>query len=283
MADNSADGTMADSAGSGTGSTDLSQFDTGIAHSARIYDYWLGGKDNFAADRAAAEAVIAARPTIVRDIRANRAFMHRAVAFLAGEAGVRQFLDVGTGIPTSPNVHEIAQHSVPDSRIVYADNDPIVLAYARALLTGTRDGATDYIEADLREPGKILDHARRTLDFGQPISVQLIGMLHLISADDDPYRIVATLMAAVPSGSYLVVSHPASDIHADVVAEGARRYNASADTAQTRRDRAEFTRLLDGLEIIEPGVVQAHRWRPAMGIDANEYEVSCWAAIGRKP
>jgi hypothetical protein len=276
-------GTTAGSDGSAAAATDLSQFDTGIAHSARIYDYWLGGKDNFAADRTAGEAVIAARPTIVRDIRANRAFMHRAVAYLAAEAGLRQFLDVGTGIPTSPNVHEIAQEAAPDARIVYADNDPIVLAYARALLTGTRDGATDYIEADLREPERILDRARQTLDFTQPVAVQLIGMMHLISAEDDPYRIVGTLMDAVPSGSYLVVTHPASDIHADIVAEGARRYNASADTAQTRRDRAEFTRLLDGLEIIEPGVVQAHRWRPAPGINVDEYEVSCWAAIGRKP
>jgi hypothetical protein len=158
-----------------------------------------------------------------------------------------------------------------------------VLAYARALLTGTRDGATDYVDADLRDTEKILDHARRTLDFGLPIAVQLIGMLHLISDDEDPYGIAARLMAEVPSGSYLVVTHPASDVDAELVAEGARRYNASSSTAQTRRDQAEVTRLLDGLELVEPGVVQAHRWRPAHGLDVSSYEVSCWVGIGRKP
>ena len=283
MTEHSAEDISPDPAGPAQAAEDLAQFDTGVAHPARIYDYWLGGKDNFAADRAAAEAVIAARPTIVRDIRANREFMHRAVGYLAGEDGIRQFLDIGTGIPTSPNVHEIAQEVASDARIVYADNDPIVLAYARALLTGTRDGATDYIDADVREPEKILDHARQTLDFDQPISVQLIGMLHLISDEEDPYGLVARLMAAMPSGSYLVVTHPASDVDAEVVAEGARRYNASSSTAQTRRDRAEVTRLLDGLEIVKPGVVQPHRWRPAAGLDVSAYETAGWAGIGRKP
>jgi hypothetical protein len=283
VAADSAEGISPDPAEAGQAADDLARFDTGVAHPARIYDYWLGGKDNFAADRAAGEAVTAARPTVVRDIRANRAFMQRAVAYLADEAGIRQFLDIGTGIPTSPNVHEIAQEIAPDARIVYADNDPIVLAYARALLTGTQDGATDYVDADLRDPEKILDHARRTLDFGLPIAVQLIGMLHLISDDEDPYGIAARLMAEVPSGSYLVVTHPASDVDAEVVAEGARRYNASSSTAQTRRDQAEVTRLLDGLELVEPGVVQAHRWRPAHGLDVSSYEVSCWVGIGRKP
>ncbi len=283
MGADSAEGNSPDQAGPGQAADDLARFDTGVAHPARIYDYWLSGKDNFAADRAAGEAVLAARPTVVRDIRANRAFMHRAVAYLADEAGIRQFLDIGTGIPTSPNVHEIAQEHAPDARIVYADNDPIVLAYARALLTGTRDGATDYVDADLREPDKILDHAQRTLDFSQPVAVQLIGMLHLISDEEDPYGIAARLMSAVPSGSYLVVTHPASDVDAEMVAEGARRYNASSSTAQTRRSQAEVTRLLDGLELVEPGVVQAHRWHPVPGLDVTSYEVSCWVGIGRKP
>jgi hypothetical protein len=261
----------------------VSQFDTGVAHPARIYDFWLGGQDYFAADRAAGEAVIAARPTVVRDIRANRAFMHRAVAYLAGQAGIRQFLDIGTGIPTSPNVHEIAQEIAPEARIVYADNDPIVLAYARALLTGTAAGATAYIDADVRQPGQILDEARLTLDFSQPVSVQLIGMLHLISDEENPAGIIAELMAAVPAGSYLVVTHPASDIHADIAAEGARRYNASASTAQTRRNQAEVTALLEGLDLVEPGVVQAHRWHPQDGADVTSYDVSCWVGVGRKP
>jgi hypothetical protein len=280
VADESTDGSRTSDPQAGD---NLARFDTGVAHPARVYDYWLGGKDNFAADREAAEAVIAARPTIVRDIRANRAIMHRAVAYLAAEAGIRQFLDIGTGIPTSPNVHEIAQDVASDARIVYADNDPIVLAYARALLTGTPDGATAYVDADLRESGKIMSEAARTLDLSQPVAVLLIGILHLISDDEDPQLIIAQLMDAVPSGSYLVVTHPASDINAGAVAEGARRYNKSVATAQTRRNFAEVSRLLEGLELVEPGVVQLHRWHPGPGVDVNEYEVSGWGGIGRKP
>jgi S-adenosyl methyltransferase len=278
--------TGADGTGSSDASewaTDLSRFDTGVAHSARVYDYWLGGKDNFSVDREVAERVIAARPTIVRDIRANRAFMHRAVAYLAADAGIGQFLDIGTGIPTSPNVHEIAQKITPDARIVYADNDPIVLAYARALLTSTPEGATAYVDADLRDPGRIIAEAAKTLDFSQPVAIMLIGVLFLISDEDDPYGIVARLMDAAPPGSYLVLTHPASDIHADVVAEGARHYNASVATAQTRRSLAEVSRLMEGLELVEPGVVQAHRWHPEPGADVSEYEVSAWAGIGSKP
>ena len=259
------------------------RFDTGIAHSARVYDYWLGGKDNYAVDRAAGDAVIAARPTIVRDIRANREFLRRAVAHLTAEAGIRQFLDIGTGIPTSPNVHEIAQSIAPDSRIVYVDNDPIVLAHARALLTGTADGLTAFVDADARQPDAIVERATAALDFGQPVAVLLVGMLHLVSDDDDPYGIAGRLLAAVSPGSYLVATHPASDIHAEMVAEGARRYNAAADTAQTRRNRTQFARFLAGLDIIEPGIVQCHRWRPSTGVDPGGYEVSCWAGVGRKP
>jgi hypothetical protein len=283
VADNGTDGTAGGSRAAAEPDSDLAQFDTGVAHPARVYDYWLGGKDNFAADREAAERVIAARPTIVRDIRANRAVMHRAVAFLAAEAGVRQFLDIGTGIPTSPNVHEIAQDIAPDARIVYVDNDPIVLAYDRALLTSTPDGATAYVDADLRESGKILAEAARTLDFSQPVAVLLVGVLHLISDEEDPYGIVARLMEAVSSGSYLVLTHPASDIHAGVAAEGARRYNQSVATAQTRRSLDEVARFLPGLEIAEPGIVQFHRWRPGPGVDVEQYEVSGWAVVARKP
>jgi hypothetical protein len=266
----------------GEGTSDLSQFDTGVAHPARVYDYWLGGKDNFAADREAAEAVMAARPTIVRDIRANRALMQRAVAYLTAEKGIRQFIDIGTGIPTSPNVHEIAQDIAPEARVVYADNDPIVLAYARALLTGTAEGTTAYVDADLREADTIMPEAAKTLDFGQPIAVLLVGVLHLINDQEDPYGIVAALMSAVPSGSYLVLTHPASDIHPDVAAAGARQYNQAVSTAQTRRTRDEVERLLDDLELVEPGIVQSHRWHPAPGEDVDGYEVSGWSGVGRK-
>ena len=259
-----------------------SKFDAGVAHSARVYDYWLGGKDNFAADRAAAESVIAARPTIVRDVRENRAFMRRAVAYLAAEAGMRQFLDIGTGIPTSPNLHEVAQDIVPETRVVYADNDPIVLSHARALLTSSPQGATAYIDADLRDPGTILKEAARTLDFARPIAVVLVGILFLISDGDDPYGIVTHLMDAVPAGSYLVITHPASDVNDEAVAEGARRYNQSVATRQTRRSITEVTRFFEGLDVMEPGIVQCHRWRPGPGLDVREYEVSAWAAVARK-
>ena len=263
--------------------TDLSTFDTGVAHPARVYDYWLGGKDNFAADREAAERVIAARPTIVRDIRANREVMHRAVAYLADEVGIRQFLDIGTGIPTSPNVHEIAQDIAPESRVVYADNDPIVLAYARALLESTPEGATAYVDADLRESGTIMAEAAKTLDFRQPVALLLVGVLHLINDQEDPYGMVAELMQPLAAGSYLVLTHPASDVHAEVAAAGAQHYNAAVATAQTRRSRADVARLLRGLEIVEPGIVQFHRWHPEPGLDVDSYEVSGWAAVARKP
>ena len=257
--------------------------DTSVAHPARVYDYWLGGKDNFAADREAAEQVIAARPTILRDIRANREFLHRAVRYLAAQAGIRQFLDVGTGIPTSPNVHEIAQGIAPETRVVYADNDPIVLSHARALLTSTPEGVTDYVDADLRRPDEILRHAERSLDFTRPVAVVLVGIMHLISDDEDPYGLAAQLMAAAAPGSYLVITQPASDVHADAAAEGARRYNERVATKQTRRSRAEVARFVDGLEVVEPGVVQMHRWRPEPDANVDDYEVSGWAVVARKP
>jgi S-adenosyl methyltransferase len=265
-----------------TPASDLARFDTGVAHPARVYDYWLGGTHNFAADQAAAEAVMAVRPSIVRDIRANRDFLHRSVAYLAAEAGIWQFLDIGMGIPASPNVHEIAQDITPGARVVYVDNDPLVLAYARALLTNSPAGATAFIDADLCDADTIVREADQTLDLTKPVAVLLVGVLHLISDGEDPYGIVARLMSAVPSGSYLVVTHPASDIDSGAAAEGARRYNSSVATAQTRRSFAEVSRLLDGLEIVEPGVVQNHRWRPAPGEDVGSYEVAAWAAVARK-
>jgi S-adenosyl methyltransferase len=278
---------MAENVTDGGGTPDSARapagIDTSVAHPARVYDYWLGGKDNFAADREAAEQVIAARPTILRDIRANREFLHRAVRYLTAEAGIRQFLDVGTGIPTSPNVHEIAQEIAPETRIVYADNDPIVLSHARALLTSTPEGVTAYIDADLRLPDEILGHARQTLDFTRPVAVVLVGIMHLISDDEDPYGLAARLMAAAAPGSYLVITQPASDVHADVAAEGARRYNERVATKQTRRSRAEVARFVEGLDVVEPGIVQFHRWRPEPDANVDDYEVSGWAVVARKP
>jgi len=257
-------------------------FDTSVAHPARVYDYWLGGKDHFEPDRIAGEEVIAVRPTIIRDIRANRAFLGRAVRFLVGEAGIRQFLDVGTGLPTSPNVHEVAQSVAAESRIVYVDNDPIVLAHARALLTSNPEGACAYLDADLNDTGKILQEAARTLDFSRPVAVLFIGVLHLVSDDEDPYRIVGEMVNATVPGSYLALTQPARDINADEVAEGARRYNEHVKVPQTRRTYAKTLRFFDGMQVVTPGLVQCHRWRPEPGAVGLEENVSAYGGVARK-
>jgi hypothetical protein len=257
-------------------------FDTSVAHMARVYDYWLGGKDNFAADRAAAEQAIAANPHILGDVRANRAFLARAVRYLAAECGIRQFLDLGTGIPTADNTHEVAQSVAPECRVVYVDNDPVVLAHARALLTSDPQGATDYIHADLRDTDKILRRAAQTLDFSRPIAVTLMAILHLIPDDADPFGIVTALMAAAPSGSYLAISHPAGDVRAAAVAEMARRVNARLGPNRgTMRDLAQVTRFFDGLDLVEPGIVQPQWWHPAGPIPGTD--VGVWCGVARKP
>ena len=257
-------------------------FDTTVAHASRVYDYWLGGKDNFAADRAVAEEIIAVRPTIIRDIRANRAFLGRAVRFLAAEAGIRQFLDVGTGLPTSPNVHEVAQSAAPECRVVYVDDDPIVLAHARALLTSSPDGACAYLDADLKDTGKIVAEAAQTLDFSRPVAVLFVGVLHLVSDEEDPYGIVADMAGATVPGSYLALTHPARDVNADEVAEGARRYNERVKVRQTRRTYAQTLRFFDGLQVVPPGLVQCHRWRPDPGAAGLAENVSAWGGVARK-
>ena len=258
------------------------ELDTRHAHSARVYDYWLGGKDNFAADREAAEQAIAANPGIVADVRANRAFLARVVRYLASECGVRQFLDIGTGLPTASNTHEVAQAVAPDARIVYADNDPMVLVHARALLTSTREGSTSYLDADLRDTSAIVRAASRTLDFGEPVALLLLIILHLIADTDDPYGIVARLVSALPSGSYLALAHPASDIRAAEMAEMTRRVNERMSGPKaTMRDRAAITRFFDGLELVEPGVVQPQQWRPEPAF-VSPPQVTAWCGVARK-
>jgi hypothetical protein len=256
-------------------------FDTSVAHAARIYDYWLGGKDNFAADREAAEQAIAANPNIVRDARANRAFLARAVGYLTRNCGVRQFLDLGTGIPAADNTHEVAQAAAPETRVVYVDNDPIVLLHARALLASDPAGATDYIDSDVRDTEKILAAAARTLDFSEPIAVMLVLILHLIPDADDPHGVVARLMAAMPPGSYLTLTHPASDV-GTAGHEMARRLNERlGPTRGTLRDRQQVARFFTGLELAEPGIVQPQQWRPASPpVDAD---VILWSGVARKP
>jgi S-adenosyl methyltransferase len=255
--------------------------DVSVAHPARVYDYWLGGEHNFAADRIAGDRVLAVTPGLRYRVRANRAFLGRTVRYLAAEAGVRQFLDLGTGIPSAGNTHEVAQRVAPDSRIVYVDNDPIVARHAQALLRGTREGVTTYIEADLRDPAPVLRQAAATLDFGQPVAVMLLGVLHLVGDAEDPWQLVATLMEAVPPGSYLVISHPALDI-SEAQAEGQRAYNQNVATPQTLRTRDQVERFFAGLELVPPGLVQVHQWRPDPEDAAPEGTVSAHGGVAGK-
>jgi hypothetical protein len=264
-----------------TGGPTPSSLDTSVAHIARVYDYWLGGKDNFAVDREAAEQVIAAYPGILRDVRAQRAFLAHAVGYLAGVAGIRQFLDIGTGIPTADNTHEVAQDVAPGCRVVYVDNDPMVLAHARALLVGVT-APTAYVDADVRDTGKVLAEAARLLDFSKPIAVMLISVLHLIPDEDDPHAIVTRLMEAVPSGSWLALSHPARDVHTPQVTEAASRFNQLAPAKATLRTRAEIVRFFDGLELLEPGLVQVHRWRPGVAAPGHSREAAGYCGLARK-
>jgi hypothetical protein len=257
-------------------------FDTSVAHVARVYNYWLGGKDNFAADRAAGEQAIKAFPDIVLSARANRAFLARTVRFLAGEAGIRQFLDIGTGIPSANNTHEVAQSVAQESRIVYVDNDPVVLTHARALLTSDPAGATAYIDADLREPERILEGAARLLDFSRPVAVMLMAILQHLHEEDDPYRVVATLVDAVPPGSFLALSHPAKDINAEAMAKMAESLNKMMAEKVTFRDRPAVARFFDGLDLVEPGMVQASKWRPTTEAEAIS-PAALWGGVARKP
>ena len=259
-----------------------SPFDTSVAHVARVYNYWLGGKDNFAADRAAGEQAIKAFPGIPLSARSNRAFLARTVRFLAGEAGIRQFLDVGTGIPSANNTHEVAQSAAPAARVVYVDNDPIVLTHARALLASDPAGATDYIDADMRDPQQILAQAGRLLDFSRPVALMLMAVLQHLDDEDSPYQIVQTLMDALPPGSYLAISHPAKDIDAEAMAKMADSLNKMMAEKVTFRDRAAVARFFDGLELVEPGLVQASKWRPTSESEATS-PAALWAGVARKP
>jgi hypothetical protein len=253
-------------------------FDTSIAHHARIADYLLGGRDNFAADRKAAEAMIEAYPTMVELMRANRAFLRRVVRFLAAEAGIRQFLDIGTGIPTAGNTHEVAQEIASDSRVVYVDYDPVVLAHARALLTSTPEGVTDYVDSDLRDVPKVLAGAAQTLDFAKPVAVTIAMTLHAIPDENDPHAIVAQFMNAMPAGSYLSISHPAADIEPEKAADIADRLKSLSYQQYTPRTRAQVLRFFDGLQLIEPGLVQVQQWRPTIEVHET---FSVWAGVAR--
>jgi hypothetical protein len=244
----------------GPGDEPLS-FDISVAHPARIYDYWLGGKDNYEADREAAEQVIAANPNVLPGVRANRAFLRRAVEYLVTEAGVRQFLDIGTGLPTAENTHEVAQQIAPDARVVYVDNDPIVLAHARALLTSTPEGATAYVHADARDTEKILQDAGELLDLSQPVAVMALMVLQYIPDDADPAQVMGRLMDAVPAGSYLTISDTTSDIDPDRVASATGRLNTRmGPTRLTLRSRDQLAGFFGALDFVEPGLVPLPQW-----------------------
>jgi O-methyltransferase involved in polyketide biosynthesis len=260
----------------------MPDFDTNVPHIARVYDYWLGGKDNFAADRELGERTLAAYPNLVYSVRANRTFLTRAVRFLAAEQGVRQFLDIGTGIPTANNTHEVAQRLVPEARIVYVDNDPIVLSHAQALLKSNRKGACAYIDADLRDPDTILAGAAKTLDFSEPVAVMLIAVLHFIGDDAQANAIIGRLREACVPGSFVTISHAASDIDAEQQTEMVRRLNESVAEKATLRDRDGVTRLFAGFELVEPGVVRVSDWRADSELEAAS-PTGLWGGVARKP
>ena len=268
--------------GSGTGKSARPAFDTSVANQARIYDYLLGGKDNYAADREAVDAVLKIAPELGFTARANRAFLGRVVRYLAEQAGIRQFLDIGTGIPTAGNTHQVAQAVAPESRVVYVDYDPVVLAHARALLTSHEAGATEYIDADLRDTDLILDQAGRLLDFSKPVAVTMLMLLHVIPDSDDPYALVAKMMNAMPSGSYVALSHLGAELLEREKKEGFEDVvSRSAQQQYIGRSREEMLRFFEGMDLIEPGLVRVEEWQPDP--DAGETGKSAlWCALARK-
>ena len=265
------------------------EIDTSVAHVARVYDYLLGGKANFAVDRDAAERAYAAWPGgldgVRADARAHRALLGRVVRYLAGEAGIRQFLDIGTGIPKENNTHEVAQRVAPAARIVYVDYDPIVLAHAHQLLRTTPEGGCAYIYGDLRDPEPVLAEAAETLDFTEPVAVILFGVLHFFADSDRPQAVVARLAAALAPGSHLAISHLARDVHGAEMTETFDRLNQQMSESVVLRSQAETGSFFDGLELVDPGVVKLPEWRPDRGDEETTGSrlVPMWCAVGRKP
>ncbi|MFI7208101.1 SAM-dependent methyltransferase [Micromonospora aurantiaca (nom. illeg.)] len=253
-----------------------------VPHSARMWNYWLGGKDNFAVDRQVADQVREVYPAIVDVARYARAFLGHAVRHLAGEAGVRQFLDIGTGLPTANNTHEVAQRVDPTCRIVYVDHDPLVLVHARALLVSTPEGVTEYIDADVRDPDKILAAAAKTLDFDQPVALMMLGIMGSVLDDDQAYTIVKRLLHALPSGSYLVLEDGTNVFHPEA-ANQAERLRAEAGDPYRLRNPEQMARFFDGLELLEPGIVSVSRWRRESDPSSTPADVDALCGVGRKP
>ncbi|MEW2130858.1 SAM-dependent methyltransferase [Streptomyces sp. NPDC005435] len=258
------------------------RINTGQPHTARIWNYWLGGKDNYEVDRAAGDQIRQLHPGIGEYARADRLFLGRAVRHLVQEAGIRQFLDIGTGLPTADNTHEVAQRLAPDARIVYVDNDPLVLAHARALLTSTPEGRTDYLDEDLRNIDAIFEHAAKTLDFDEPVALILLGVVIFIGDDEDPYGLVRRLTERLPAGSHLVLSHTITSPSMPDVDEAVAFWNEHGTPKLTQRTPENVTRFFDGLELLEPGVVSCSRWRPEPGEGDEPEEVAMFGGVARK-
>lgn len=260
------------------------EFNANVPNTARMWNYWLGGRDNFAADREAAEQIIDALPSMPRVARWARRFLVDAVYQLVTVYGVRQFLDIGSGLPTADNTHEVAQRAAPGARVVYVDHDPLVLSHARALLTSSPEGKTDYIQADLRDTGTILAEAARTLDFSQPVAVLLIAVLHFIPDAEDPYAVVRRLVDGVPSGSCLVIGHGASDIEPEAAAELSKRYNELSPTKIRLRSRSEVMPFFDGLQLVGHGLVPLSQWWDSEPTDTDTASgLVGHVGIARKP
>jgi S-adenosyl methyltransferase len=254
------------------------------AHGARIYDYILGGKDNYEMDRHAGDASLEVWPSLRIHMHAGRAFMHRVGRFMAADLGIRQFLDIGTGIPTQPNLHEVVQAVTPDARIIYVDNDPIVLAHARALMTSTPQGRTAYIQADMREPDAILNapQLRETLDLDQPVGLLLISMLHFIEDDEEALRVVRRVVDVLPSGSYFAATIATDEFAPEPLARVRDQYHAHGETLRWRT-KEQAQRFFDGVELVEPGLVQMHKWRPDQTDGKiDDADIAMYGAVGRK-
>lgn len=258
----------------------MARIDTSKPHSARVWDYLLGGKDNYAADQEAGETLLRVFPDFAQVARLQREFLKRAVTYLVAEAGVRQFLDIGTGLPTADNTHEVAQRLAPESRVVYVDNDPLVLVHARALLTSVPAGATDYIDADVRDPDTILSRAAKTLDFSRPIGLMMLSITGQVPDDDLIGDLVRGYVDALPPGSHLALSDGVN-VNPNLVA-AVDSYNARAAFPYTLRSPERLARFFDGLELVEPGVVATPDWRPPPGPRAVVDVVNAVCGIGRK-
>ncbi|WP_395107935.1 SAM-dependent methyltransferase [Actinomadura sp. SCN-SB] len=261
------------------------KLDITVPHTARVWNYWLGGKDNYDADRRLGDQIQALIPDIVTSARADREFLGRAVTHLVGEAGIRQLLDLGTGLPTAANTHQVAQEIAPDCRVVYVDNDPLVLVHAKALLTSSPEGATDYIEADVRDPGTVLAGAAETLDFTRPVAIMMLGILNFIVDDDQAHDVVRRFLDAVPPGSHLAIAHPTGEVNGDAAQRAVDMSNEAGVAPMCLRSREQLAGFFEGLELLEPGVVSCSRWRPAVteaggGLPPEVYQ---FCAVGRKP